>query len=185
MRAFYSKCLVIAGLFMVGSGLSLATESAPQHDQQSIEILAQAKKGPHRRPPGKRPNRGQAVQGERVRIQVMVVHATSGPNFMDPSLKRWAKRLRHFSYSSYRLIDRQRVAMVPGGERKLKVLDNVYVQVKLLDKTERGAQLRVRMFRNNQQLVSTRVRVNRNGSIIMAGLNHGDGTLFLPITVAY
>lgn len=185
MRAFFSKCWIVVGLLFGGSGFVMAKDTAPESSQPSVELLAQAKKGPHRRPPGKRPNRGQAVQGERVRIQVMVVHATSGPRFMDPALKRWAKRLRHFSYSSYRLIDRQRVAMAPGGERKLKVLDNVYVQVKLLEKTERGAHLRVRMFRNNQQLVSTRVRVNRNGSIIMAGLNHGDGTLFLPITVAY
>ena len=180
LRNLFSM-LLVAGLTLSFTPQVVA-QSAPAEAEVSSEVLAQA--GGRRGPRGKR-QRGKARQGERVRVQVLLVHATAGESFMDPALRRWGRHLRHLRYDSYRLLERKRAALLPDQESEFDILGDRRINVTLMEKRERNATLRVQMYRRGQKLVDTTVTVNRNGTFIMAGPAHQDGILVLPITAAY
>lgn len=185
MRRFFSRLILMTAMFLLGAS-SLPTYAQTLPDAEVAftgELLAQ--NGPRNRPRGKRPNPARAAQGERVRVQVMLVHATPGETYMDPALQRWGRHLRHLRYDSYELIERRRAALVPQGSRDFEILGDRQISVSLLSKNERNARLRVQMYRRGQKLVDTTVTVNRNGTFIMAGPAHKNGILVLPITASY
>ena len=183
MRSFFFQTLMVLALLFTENPGAQAHEAAP-NGQSEVEILAQAR-GNHRRPPGKRSRQGKANQGERVRVQVLLVHATSGQAFMDPALQRWSRHLRHLRYDSYELLERRRAALMPDRSREFEILGDRRITVTLLNKNQKRARLRVQMYRRGQKLVDTTVTVNRNGTFIMAGPSHKNGILVLPITASY
>ena len=186
MRTALRHLFVLTISLAVAWGSTPALAGAPQTGESSLsgELLAQ--NGPRNRPRGKRPNPNRAVQGDRVRVQVMLVHATTGEPYMDPALQRWGRHLRHLRYDSYRLLERRRAALLPQGSRSFEILGDREISVSLLRKNEQNARLRVQMYRRGQKLVDTTVTVNRNGTFIMAGPAHKDGgILVLPITASY
>ena len=178
-RLFFTIAMVFS-LFL--SGEVLAEESRAD---QSQGLWAQQGRGPHRRPAGKRPQRAAKSQGERVRVQVLLVHATSGEPFMDADLNRWSRHLKHLRYDRFELLDRRRASLLPDQARDFEILCNRSIKVSLLSKTPKRARLRVQMYRRNQKLVDTTVTVNRNGTFIMAGPSHKGGILVMPITASY
>lgn len=186
MPKAFTNLLVLTLSLLMGLGSAPVFAEAPQAVETSLsgELLAQ--NGPRNRPRGKRPNANRAVQGDRVRVQVMLVHATSGQPYMDPALQRWGRHLRHLRYDSYRLLERRRAALLPQGSRSFEIMGDREISVSLLRKNEQNARLRVQMYRRGQKLVDTTVTVNRNGTFIMAGPAHKDGgILVLPITASY
>ncbi|MEC7240895.1 MAG: hypothetical protein VXW32_06620 [Myxococcota bacterium] len=186
MRKALTQLVVLATALLFGLSSAPSHAETPRTGETGAhgELLAQ--NGPRNRPRGKRPNPNRAVQGDRVRVQVMLVHATSGEPYMDPALQRWGRHLRHLRYDSYRLLERRRAALLPQGSRSFEILGDREVSVSLLRKNEQNARLRVQMYRRGQKLVDTTVTVNRNGTFIMAGPAHKDGgILVLPITASY
>lgn len=184
-RAIKQFAILVTAL-VVGLGSAPVLAEAPSGGESSLSGELVAQNGPRNRPRGKRPNPNRAVQGDRVRVQVMLVHATSGQPFMDPALQRWSRHLRHLRYDSYRLLERRRAALLPQGSRSFEILGDREISVSLLRKNEQNARLRVQMYRRGQKLVDTTVTVNRNGTFIMAGPAHKDGgILVLPITASY
>ena len=171
---------------IAGLGSAPVFAEAPRGGETSLNGELVAQNGPRNRPRGKRPAGNRAVQGDRVRVQVMLVHATSGEPYMDPALQRWGRHLRHLRYDSYRLLERRRAALLPQGSRSFEIMGDREISVSLLRKNEQNARLRVQMYRRGQKLVDTTVTVNRNGTFIMAGPAHKDGgILVLPITASY
>jgi hypothetical protein len=183
MRSFLTHALMVLALVLSESSISQA-QGGGSNEAPEMGLLAQAR-GQHRRPPGKRPRQGKAHQGDRVRIQVLLVHATSGQVFMDPALQRWSRHLRHLRYDSFRLLEKHRAALLPDGAREFEILGDRQISVTLLSKNPKRARLRVQMFRRGQKLVDTTVTVNRNGTFIMAGPSHRGGILVMPITASY
>lgn len=179
MHRFFTTSICVLGLLFSGAPRAQETTST-----ESPEIVAQ-QRGPHRRPPGKRPNQGKAQKGDRVRVQVLLVHATPGQVFMDPALKRWSRHLRHLRYDSFKLLERRRAALLPDHGRDFEILGDRRITVTLLSKNPKRARLRVQMYRSGQKLVDTTVTVNRNGTFIMAGPSHKGGILVMPITASY
>ena len=183
MRSFLIQALVVLALLLTENAAVQAHEASPT-GQPEVELLAQAR-GKHRRPPGKRPRQGKVPQADRVRVQVLLVHATSGQQFMDPALQRWSRHLRHLRYDSYELLERRRAALISDRPREFEILGDRRITVTLLNKNPKRARLRVQMYRRGQKLVDTTVTVNRNGTFIMAGPSHKGGILVLPITASY
>ena len=180
MHRFLVTIAMILSLFMSGE-----VSAEEPRSVQSQELLAQQGRGPHRRPPGKRPQRNANAQGERVRVQVLLVHATSGEPFMDADLNRWSRHLKHLRYDSFELLERRRASLLPDHGRDFEILGDRSIKVSLLSKNPKRARLRVQMYRRDQKLVDTTVTVNRNGTFIMAGPSHKGGILVMPITASY
>lgn len=185
MRQRFFQLLWVSLLFCGGGApLDALATSSSDSAQVTSDLLAQA--GGRRGPRGNRQNRGKSQQaGDRVRVQVLLVHATAGESYMDPALRRWGRHLRHLRYDSYKLLERRRAALLPDRGREFEILGDRRIEVTLLRKNERNARLRVQMYRRGQRLVDTTVTVNRNGTFIMAGPAHQDGILVLPITASY
>jgi len=179
MHRFLSTAVWVIALLFTGDA-----QAQTPNLSDSPEIVAQ-QRGPHRRPSGKRPRQGKAQQGDRVRVQVLLVHATSGTSFMDPALKRWSRHLRHLRYDSFELLERRRAALLPDRGRDFEILGDRQITITLLSKNPKRARLRVQMYRRGQKLVDTTVTVNRNGPFIRAAPSHKGGILVMPITASY
>ena len=167
---------LLLGLLFLGLGSPAGaqeTGEASLAQAQAVETVAQAR------------NRRARPRGNRVNVQVLVVHAQPGEASIDPELRRWSRHLRHLRYDRFTLLDRTSATLVPDRPQSFSITGGREVTVTLLRRSPENCRLRIQMFRGGRKLVDTTVAVNRNGTFIVAGPRHGEGILVLPITASY
>lgn len=128
-----------------------------------------------------------AEQGksDKVALRVMVVHATSEGNQVDPRLQNLTKYLSHLKYTSYELLQTHTAELGANGKQSFAIEGGFKVTIELLSKEESKARMRVVMARGAEKLLDTTLSVNRNGTFIVAGPKYKGGILVLPLTARY
>jgi hypothetical protein len=115
----------------------------------------------------------------------MVVHATNAHSKVDPALTPMLKHLQFLSYTGFSLMKQESASLGISEEAEFAVVGDRKVTVQLIDRTEKEAKIRVRMFNREGKLLDTTVSIYRNRSFIVAGPKHEDGVLILPVTARY
>jgi len=126
------------------------------------------------------------ARAAKVNLEMPVVYATTAHDRVDDRLADLSRVLRNLKYTGYELLTLQR-AQLGEGERESFTLDGGRkVTVELLSKDDKAARVRVLIDGvKGQRLLDTTVRVNRNGTFIVAGPKMREGILVLPLTARY
>lgn len=119
---------------------------------------------------------------QKASVTVQVIQASKKPGKTDKSLERFQDQLGDFAYKSYKLVDTKRTTVELGktstvtlpGKRKLDI------HLRSIDK-----QGRARLKLSIPGVVDSTVAVRQGGDVVLGGpaMPHGDGVLFVPVTV--
>ena len=126
-----------------------------------------------------------------VDIGLLIVHASSAGNSIDPKLRSLASHFDNYNYTSYTLIKEHNDVLIDKKEKSYPIPGNkTIVTISLLSHDETRARLKIHiMGANGKLLLDTTASVKRNGTFIVAGPKYKegnkDGILFLPITAKY
>jgi hypothetical protein len=129
---------------------------------------------------------GAAWAAGKVDVSVRTVLASQGSPFIDPELSGVVEELRSlFRYSSYRLLSKDRLALSTRetgivslpGERVLRVTPTS-VQGKRVE-------LQLVILKKDKQIFETVIQLLNNGSIIVGGPKHQDGSLLFNISASF
>ncbi|GDX81942.1 hypothetical protein LBMAG42_37530 [Deltaproteobacteria bacterium] len=121
----------------------------------------------------------------RAHISVDVVHATDSESGVDPRLASFASQFRVFKYKGYRLLSTQSADVAPGADHTFQIEGGRTLTVTLVAKDDTHARVRVEITGKKGKLIDTTVKINRDGSFIVAGPAYKDGILILPLEVSY
>jgi hypothetical protein len=127
-----------------------------------------------------------AQSSNKVTLTMPVVYATEAHTRVDPKLRSVAKSLQNLRYTGFELLDTHRVSLAAGGKQNINVPGNRKLTVRVLGKDAKRVQLRVQLVgAKGRKLLDTTVKVNRNGTFIVALARYKDGILVLPLTARY
>lgn len=123
---------------------------------------------------------------QRVQVELMVVHATNAHTNVDAQLEPLLPHLKFLNYTGFTVVGDNKRSLGLKQDADFTVVGGRKVNVELLDRTEREAKIRVRMFNDaGEKLLDTTVSIHRNKSFIVAGPRHDGGVLILPVTARY
>lgn len=124
-----------------------------------------------------------AFAKNQVITDVKVIHASTGPDHVDPGLKGNISELRSvFKYTSYRLIKDQRMKLnfnqkgrvILPGKRTLVVMPS--------DMDGKRIRYLINIQKNNHPVFKTQVLLKNNSSITIGGPQFKNGTLLFSIS---
>ncbi len=121
----------------------------------------------------------------RARITVSVVHATDSESGVDPRLASLASQFRYLKYKGYRLLSTQSADLAPGAQKDFAIEGGRTLTVSLVSKDDAHARVRVEIDGKRGKLIDTTVKINRDGTFIVAGPQFKDGILILPLRASY
>jgi hypothetical protein len=128
----------------------------------------------------------QAQKQATVKVEMMVVHAHTKNNKVDKSLQSIKNYFRNYKFTGFNLLKKKQ-AMIPDKKSKsFIIVGNRRVSVRVISHDNNKARLRVTITgRKNRKLLDTTMVVKRNGTFIVAGPQHDNGILILPLKVKY
>jgi hypothetical protein len=157
------------------------------------ESLAQSSPRPPA-PPVSRPQPPRGVPAPKARpapvaapvtLEVLVVHATSDHERVDPRLAEMRARLSHIAFTGFSVIDEHEVRIAPGEDSGITVTGGRRLRVELVERNNTSATVRFQLFKGEKKTMDTTVSIKRNRSFIIAGPKHDGGVLMLPLSVRY
>ncbi|MEO0605477.1 MAG: hypothetical protein AAF211_28865 [Myxococcota bacterium] len=125
-----------------------------------------------------------APKSGKVEVSVMVVHATDKGE-VDPRLEPLKRQLEIMRFEGFKLLSHDRDKLSDGQATTVSVVGGSKVRVKLIDRTNAQARVRIELYRDNDKRLDTTVRINRNRTFLVGGPKHQEGVLVFPITVTY
>ena len=165
LRALARRILLV-GLLAVGITLGLGAPAAS---------LAQ---------PSDKVQRSPEPTSGKVEVSVMVVHATDKGE-VDPRLESLKRQFEIMRFQGFKLLSHDREELADGQSMTVNMVGGNKVRIKLLDRTNAQARVRIELYRDNDKRLDTTVRINRNRIFLVGGPKHEDGVLVFPITVSY
>ncbi|MCB9765306.1 MAG: hypothetical protein H6739_36365 [Alphaproteobacteria bacterium] len=138
------------------------------------------------KPPPARPAPAKSAPvADKVDIQLMVVHAKEGAEYVDPRLKNIERHLAILRYNNFTVLDTNRSAVAVGKDASFSVEGGRKVTVTVLSVDDQRARVRVEMYKQSNKLIDTTVSINRGSTMMVAGPRYEEGMLILPITASY
>ena len=135
---------------------------------------------------GKGPTPKSSKVSKQIKVELMVVNATTENKQIDPSLRPMMKYFRNYKFTGFTLLDSQNAPLKDKTAKTFSVVGGRKVIISLLSHDVKRAKVQVKVLSaKGKQLLDTKVFINRNGSFIVAGPKNGSGVLFLPISVKY
>lgn len=129
---------------------------------------------------------GAAAKVGKVQLQMLVVHATTAHSNVDPKLSGLMKYLSPFKYTGFDLLNTHSASLGSNDGASFSIVGGRDVELTLLSTDEKAVRVRVQINQEQRgKLLDTTIRVNRNGSFIVAGPKHKEGVLVLPVTAKY
>lgn len=137
------------------------------------------------RPSQEAPAPRRAPVSGKVGVQILVAYAHNEDKRVDPELRSVMEQMKHFRFSGYRLLEKQSAQLGPTQETSLSIPGGKKLRVELLDRNERQARIRVRIFKGSDKVFDTTVSVPRNKTFLIGGPRYEKGNLVMPLTVSY
>ena len=123
---------------------------------------------------------------DKVKVQLLVVHATTKSEEVDPRLKNLLPYFSSYKYSSFKLLKEQENSLSDKSKERFVINGQRILTVTLLSHDEKRARMKLKMTgAKGKVLLDTVISVNKNGTFIVAGPKYQEGILFLPITASY
>lgn len=123
---------------------------------------------------------------QKVDVSVRTVLASQGSPFIDPELSGLVQELRSlFRYSSYRLLSRDRLSLKTGETGIVSLPGQRVLKVTPTSVQEKRVELQLVILKKDKQIFETLVQLLNNGSIIVGGPKHQDGSLLFNISASF
>jgi len=123
------------------------------------------------------------LAGSQVLTNVKVIHASTGPEYVDPSLKKIIPELKSvFKYTSYRLLKNQRLALNFNRKGHVELPGKRTLIVMPTNMDGKRIRYQITIRKNNDPIFQTRVRLKNNSSITIGGPQFNNGYLLFNIS---
>ena len=126
---------------------------------------------------------GQVRAGEPVvKIVVKTVLASQDSTPVDPRISALTQKLQSvFRYSSYRLISEEKMHLRIGKTGTVSLPGDRMLKITPLRITGNRADLQLLIFKQERQIIKSRIQVLNHGSITVGGPEHKGGFLLFDI----
>jgi hypothetical protein len=150
-----------------------------------ILCVGEAKADPHPTAPSSVVEQQNAKESVgKVGIEVMVIHANNSGR-VDPNLRAVMQNLRFTKFSGFSLLSKVPSQLGVGQESSISIVGGRKLKVNLLERDDKQAKVRVRLFSGERKVLDTTVSIHRNRSFMLMGPKHEDGVLILALSVRY
>ena len=146
--------------------------------------------GPAQADPGSTATRNAVAQQRakapvgKLSAEVMVIHANNSGR-VDPDLRAVMQNLRFTKFSGFSLLNKVPSQLGVGQEASVSITGGRKLKVSLIERDEKQAKVRVRLFSGERKVLDTTVSIHRNRSFMLMGPKHNDGVLILALSVRY
>ncbi|MCP4022546.1 MAG: hypothetical protein GY729_11955 [Desulfobacteraceae bacterium] len=124
-----------------------------------------------------------AMAGGNVNTGVRVIHASSGPQFIDPGLRDIVPELKSvFRYTSYRLIKQKSMNLNRNQQGKVNLPGNRTLVVTPTKIKGKRIQYSININKAGQRIFNTQVSLKNNSSITIGGPKFKKGYLLFNIS---
>ena len=124
-----------------------------------------------------------AFAKNRVLTDVKVIHASTGPKYVDPSLKKIVSQLKSvFKYTSYRLLKDQKLKLHFNQKGRVNLPGKRTLIVMPSGMEGKRIRYQINIQKNNRSIFQTRVLLRNNSSITIGGPQFNDGVLLFDIS---
>ena len=122
----------------------------------------------------------------KVDVSVRTVLASQGSPFIDPELSGLVEELRSlFRYSSYRLLSKDRLSLNTRETGMVSLPGQRVLKVTPTSVQGKRVELQLVILKKDKQIFETVVQLLKNGSIIVGGPKHQDGSLLFNISASF
>jgi len=129
---------------------------------------------------------GSAWAAGKVDVSVRTVLASQGSPFIDPELSGLVEELRSlFRYSSYRLLSKDRLALNTQETGIVSLPGQRMLKVTPTSLQGKRVELQLVILKKDKQIFETVIQLLNNGSIIVGGPKHQDGSLLFNISASF
>jgi hypothetical protein len=120
----------------------------------------------------------------KVSTEVMIIHANNSGR-VDPELRSVMQNLRFMKFSGFSLLNKVPTQLGVNQESSVSITGGRKMKVTLIQRDEKQAKVRVRLFNGEAKVLDTTVSIHRNRSFMLMGPKHNDGVLILALSVRY
>lgn len=123
---------------------------------------------------------------EKVDVSVRTVLASQGSPFIDPELSGLVKELQSlFRYSAYRLLSKDRLSLNTLETGIVSLPGQRILRVTPTNIQGKRVELQLVILKKDKQIFETVIQLLNNGSIIVGGPKHQDGSLLFNISASF
>lgn len=120
---------------------------------------------------------------DRVLTDVQVIHASTGPQHIDPSLNKIISELKSvFKYTAYRLLKDQQLSLGFNEKGLVNLPENRTLVVIPSNVDGNRIRYQINIQKNDHPVFQTQVLLKNNSSITIGGPQFNDGVLLLNIS---
>ena len=121
-----------------------------------------------------------------VQTRIRVIEASNVGSSFDSSLKDVTGQLGSlFSFSSYRLLKDETVALSPSRPVSISVHPGRSLELTLIKQRRHTAEIRVQIKREGTDILDTQVRLSPGRTVSIGGPKHGQGTLLIALSASF
>jgi hypothetical protein len=122
----------------------------------------------------------------KVNVAVKTVLASQGSAFIDPELSSLAQELKSlFRYSSYQLLSKDRLFLKLKERGTVSLPGRRILRITPTDIQGKRVELQLVILKKKKQIFETVIQLLNNGSIIVGGPRHKDGSLLFNISASF
>lgn len=126
----------------------------------------------------------EALAAARADVEVMVVHATNDGQ-VDPRLEKILRPLQSTRFTGFKLLTVEETKLTPGTDTMFTIVGDRRLKVELIELLDTTAKVRIRMFKEGEKVLDTTMTIPQGKYVMLAGPNHKDGKLVIPIGVRF
>jgi hypothetical protein len=119
-------------------------------------------------------------------VRLRVIQASNVGSGIDPALKDVHGKLGSlFSFTSYRLLKNQDLALDPNQSTTVQVHPEVSIEITCLAYQRGTAELKVRVTRKGSDILNTQVKLSPEGTVLIGGTRHREGVVIYALSARY
>jgi hypothetical protein len=127
-----------------------------------------------------------SVVHAQVQTRLRVIQASNIGSNVDPSLRDVYKKLGSlFSFTSYRLLSDQDLALHLNQPSTVQVHQEVFIEITLVGQQKEIAELRVKVYRKGSDILNTQVRLSPGRTVFIGGTRHRGGVVIYALSAQF
>lgn len=121
-----------------------------------------------------------------VQVRMRVIQASNVGQSIDPSLRDVHRELGSlFSFTSYRLLRDDSLNLSPNRPVLITAHPGRFMEVTLVGLRRYVAELRIRVVREERDILNTQVRLSPGRTVLIGGPRHGEGVVIYALSARF
>ncbi len=127
-----------------------------------------------------------SIVSAQIQIHLRVIEASNVGSSIDPSLRDLTEQLGSlFRYTSYRLMKDEKRTLAPNQGTSIPVHEGRSIEIIQVGHQPNMVELRVRIRRDNTDLLNTQVRLSPGRTVLIGGPKHREGVSILALSARF